>query len=89
MNSQACFRAAAIPDAAHDINLHRNAQQLYDQIAYFADQAMGDRGQNVGSYRSTCATRAPSLGDALPTPIVPGVAPPPPGGVPLVPAGRG
>lgn len=65
-NSLACFRAAAIPDAGHDINLHYNAQQAFAQIAYFADQASGIRGENVSSYRATCAKTDPNPADALP-----------------------
>ncbi|MDT7711225.1 MAG: hypothetical protein QOG20_6832, partial [Pseudonocardiales bacterium] len=77
MNSKACFRAAVIPDAAHDINFHRNAQQLYAQIAYFADQAMGVHGENVGSYRATCDTAGGGLSDTVPHVNAPGVTPPP------------
>jgi pimeloyl-ACP methyl ester carboxylesterase len=65
-NSAACFRAAAIPDAGHDINLHHNAQQAFAQIAYFADQASGPQGENVESYRATCRTEAASVSDVLP-----------------------
>ncbi|WP_103382608.1 alpha/beta hydrolase [Pseudonocardia dioxanivorans] len=65
-SSASCFRAAAIPDAGHDINLHRNAQQAFAQIAYFADEASGVQGQNVESYRATCQTDAPGLQDTLP-----------------------
>jgi pimeloyl-ACP methyl ester carboxylesterase len=65
-NSAACFRAAAIPDSGHDINLHRNAQQAFAQIAYFADEASGDRGQNVESYRASCRQDPASIHDSLP-----------------------
>jgi pimeloyl-ACP methyl ester carboxylesterase len=65
-NSAACFRAAAIPDAGHDINLHLNAQQAFAQIAYFADEASGPRGENVESYRASCRTAGPGLSDVLP-----------------------
>lgn len=65
-NSAACFRAAAIPDAGHDINLHLNAQQAFAQIAYFADEASGTRGENVESYRSSCRTTPPGPADLLP-----------------------
>ncbi|NWJ71088.1 alpha/beta fold hydrolase [Pseudonocardia sp. ICBG1122] len=65
-NSAACFRAAAVPDAGHDINLHRNAQQAFAQIAYFADEASGVHGENVAAYRSNCRTAAPGLSDILP-----------------------
>jgi pimeloyl-ACP methyl ester carboxylesterase len=74
-SSAACFRAAAIPDAGHDINLHRNAQQAFAQIAYFADQASGTQGENVGSYRASCRTAPSRVGDLLPdtTRLVPPV----------------
>lgn len=65
-NSAACFRAAAIPDAGHDINLHLNAQQAFAQIAYFADEASGVHGENVDAYRQGCRTRAPGMADLLP-----------------------
>ncbi|TCK20684.1 alpha/beta hydrolase [Pseudonocardia endophytica] len=65
-NSASCFRAAAIPDAGHDINLHRNAQQAFAQIAYFADQASGTAGENVDSYRASCRTEKPGVSDVLP-----------------------
>jgi len=74
-NSAACFRAAAIPDAGHDINLHLNAQQAFAQIAYFGDEASGTHGENVESYRATCRTTAPGVDDLLPdtTRLVPPV----------------
>jgi pimeloyl-ACP methyl ester carboxylesterase len=65
-NSAACFRAAAIPDAGHDINLHRNAQQAFAQIAYFADAASGAHGENVAGYRSHCRTQPATPADQLP-----------------------
>jgi pimeloyl-ACP methyl ester carboxylesterase len=65
-NSAACYRAAVIPDAGHDINLHDNAQQAFATIAYFADAASGTRGQNAASYRATCRTQPPSVNDQLP-----------------------
>lgn len=74
-NSAACFRAAAVPDAGHDINLHLNAQQAFAQIAYFADEASGVHGENVDGYRAGCRTQAPQLSDVLPetTRLVPPV----------------
>jgi pimeloyl-ACP methyl ester carboxylesterase len=63
---QACFRAASIPDMGHDTNLHLNAQQTFAQIVYFADQAMGPRGEKTADYRATCAEGAPTLSDRLP-----------------------
>ncbi|NWJ72030.1 alpha/beta fold hydrolase [Pseudonocardia sp. ICBG1122] len=65
-NSAACFRAAVIPDAGHDINLHLNARQAFAQIAYFADQASGVHGENAQSYRAGCRTAEPGPSDVLP-----------------------
>jgi hypothetical protein len=64
-----------VPDAGHDINLHRNAQQAFAQIAYFADEASGPRGENVESYRADCRTAAAGPADLLPdtTRLVPPV----------------
>jgi pimeloyl-ACP methyl ester carboxylesterase len=81
MSSQACFRGAVVPDAAHDITLHRNAEQFHAQVAFFADQAMGTQGQNVAHYKQTCARNGPTVFDTLPelnrlVPPFP-VAPPP------------
>lgn len=66
MNSRSCFRGAVIPDAAHNVALHKNATQFDAQVAFFADQAMGVEGQNVDRYRKTCATHGPSIFDTLP-----------------------
>lgn len=63
---QACFRAAVIPDAAHDDALQKNAGQFQAQVLFFANQAMGTHGQNVTAYRDTCAQRGPSIFDDLP-----------------------
>lgn len=63
---KACFRAASIPDMGHDTNLHLNAQQTFAQIVYFADEAMGSRGDQVDKYKATCANRAATLSDRLP-----------------------
>jgi pimeloyl-ACP methyl ester carboxylesterase len=65
-SSQACFRGAVVPDAAHDVALHKNANQFQDQVAYFADQAMGTNGQNAANYRKNCAPHGPTLSDSLP-----------------------
>jgi hypothetical protein len=65
MNSRSCFRAAVIPGAAHDINLHRNAGQLFAQIAYFADEAMGSHGERAERYRRSCAPHG-DVSDQLP-----------------------
>jgi hypothetical protein len=69
-----CLRAAIVPDAAHDINMHRNAQQLYALIAYFADMAMGNHGQNAAAYKAACQGSGSSV--PLPSPLTPGVTPP-------------
>lgn len=63
---QACLRSAVIPDAGHDINFELNSDQAADQIAYFADQAMGNQGQRNASYRQTCGTQQPDITDILP-----------------------
>lgn len=78
---QACFRAAVVPDAAHDVALQKNANQFQAQVLFFANQAMGTHGQNVMAYRDTCAKRGPTIFDDLPelnrlVPPFP-VAPPP------------
>lgn len=65
-NSAACYRAAVIPEAGHDTNLHYNAQQTFNQIAYFADEASGNRGTNVDGYRARCRTEPPNIKDVLP-----------------------
>ena len=77
MSPQACFRSAVVPEAAHDINLHRNARQLYATIAYFADQAMGPRGENAESYRAACGPGDAPLTDLVPHANAPGLTPPP------------
>jgi pimeloyl-ACP methyl ester carboxylesterase len=81
MNSQSCFRGAVIPDAAHNVALHRDARQFQNQVAFFADQAMGVHGENVAQYRSVCATHGPDIFDNLPelSRLVPPfpIAPPP------------
>jgi hypothetical protein len=66
MSSQACYRAAVIPQASHDINLHRDAPMEYAQIVYFADQSMGAHGEHTKSYRSACAFGGPTTADRLP-----------------------
>jgi pimeloyl-ACP methyl ester carboxylesterase len=66
MNSQSCFRGAVIPDAAHDIALHRNSPQFQAQVAFFADQAMGTHGENTTRYRQVCAQHGPGIFDSLP-----------------------
>lgn len=63
---QACLRTAVIPGAGHDINFELNADQLWKQVAYFADQAMGPQGANNASYRQSCVTRPTDLTDLLP-----------------------
>ncbi|HVV08271.1 alpha/beta hydrolase [Amycolatopsis sp.] len=81
MNSQSCFRGAVIPDASHNVALHRNAPQFQAQVMFFADQAMGVHGENTARYRQVCATHGPGIFDRLPelTRLVPPfpVAPPP------------
>lgn len=65
-SSQACFRAAVVPDAAHNVSLALNANQTQVQIAFFALEAMGTHGQNTKKYRDTCTTSGPSVFDDLP-----------------------
>jgi pimeloyl-ACP methyl ester carboxylesterase len=77
MSARSCFRAAVIPEAGHDINLHRNAHQLYATIAYFADQAMGPRGDNAATYRASCGTTGSPVAELLPDANAPGLTPPP------------
>lgn len=63
---QACLRTAVIPAGGHDINFELNANQVWQQIAYFADQSMGAQGQNNASYRQTCVNRQTDITDLLP-----------------------
>jgi pimeloyl-ACP methyl ester carboxylesterase len=63
---QACLRTAVIPDAGHNINFHRNSDQVSATIDYFADQALGTHGENERSYRANCPTRDENLTDLLP-----------------------
>jgi pimeloyl-ACP methyl ester carboxylesterase len=82
MSSQACFRGAVVPDAAHNIALHKNAAQFQAQVAFFADQAMGTHGQNAVHYKTTCATQGHDVFDSLPelnrlVPPFPASPPPP------------
>lgn len=52
----ACFRAASIPNAGHNLNLQRNAQFTFETLRTFADQAVGPNGENVDSYRAGCSS---------------------------------
>lgn len=63
---QACLRTAVIPDAGHNMNFHRNSDQVSAQIAYFADEALGTDGSKARDYRASCAKRDENLGDLLP-----------------------
>jgi hypothetical protein len=65
-SSQACFRSAVIPGAAHNVSLALNAGQTQAQIAFFALQAMGVHGENAAQYASSCAASGPSIFDSLP-----------------------
>jgi len=51
----ACFRAAVIPNAGHNLNLQRNAQFFFATLRSFADEALGPDGQHKASYRAGCA----------------------------------
>lgn len=51
---EACYRAAVVPHAGHDLNLQRNAPFTYDTIVTFADEVLGPDGSNKDSYRATC-----------------------------------
>lgn len=62
----ACFRAAVVPDAGHDLSLEKNAPQFAAQIVYFANQAVGINGENAAAYKARCAAQADSLIDGLP-----------------------
>ncbi|WP_181193174.1 alpha/beta hydrolase [Prauserella shujinwangii] len=81
LNPGACLRAAVVPDAAHDVALHRNARQFQRLVAYFADQAMGVRGQQAADYRRSCVSTATSetasMLPELDRPLPP-LTPPPP-----------
>ena len=77
LGSKSCFRAAVIPEAAHDINLHKNAPQVYAQIAYFADQAMGSDGAKKAAYRAECQAGADPFTDLFPHVNAPGSTLPP------------
>ncbi|MFC4945102.1 alpha/beta hydrolase [Pseudonocardia sp. GCM10023141] len=50
----ACFRAAVIPNAGHDLNLQRNAPDTYAVVVTYANQMLGPDGGNKGSYRASC-----------------------------------
>jgi hypothetical protein len=52
--SSACFKAAVIPDAGHDLNLQMNAPTTFKKILEFADLAIGPDGNNAGVYSSQC-----------------------------------
>jgi pimeloyl-ACP methyl ester carboxylesterase len=65
-STQACLRSAIIPDAGHNLNFHLNSNQVWEQIAYFANDAMGNRGQNTATYRHQCDSKPGSLTDLLP-----------------------
>jgi pimeloyl-ACP methyl ester carboxylesterase len=65
-SGQACMRSAVIPDAGHNINFHENSNQVWEQIAYFADDAMGNQGQNSQAYKHGCDSNPTSLADLLP-----------------------
>lgn len=67
---QACFRAAVIPDAGHDLNLQRNAPVTFATIRGFLDRAVGPDGDRIAAYRAACDGRAP-----VPVPAAAGVAP--------------
>lgn len=49
-----CFRAAVTPQAGHDLNLQRNAQQTYAQIVSWLDEALGTNGARKQSYLDRC-----------------------------------
>lgn len=50
----ACFRAAVIPNAGHNLNLQRNAPFAYETMRTFADQVLGPDGDNLDDYKRTC-----------------------------------
>lgn len=52
---KACFRAAVIPNAGHNLNLQYNAQYSFETMLTYANQAVGADGGNQESYRSRCA----------------------------------
>ncbi len=54
-SAAACFRAAVIPNAGHNLNLQRNARLSFATIRTFADQALGPDGRNAATYRARCA----------------------------------
>lgn len=51
---QACLRAAAVPQAGHDLNFQRNAQFTYRTIRTWLDQAVGPDGSKLEGYRKSC-----------------------------------
>lgn len=53
-SDDACFRAAVIPKAGHNLNLQYNAQYSYAQMRTYADQVLGPDGANKDSYRDRC-----------------------------------
>ncbi|HWD03619.1 MAG TPA: alpha/beta hydrolase [Amycolatopsis sp.] len=50
----ACLQTAVMPNAGHDLNLQRNAQQSYAVLRAWIDRAVGPTGANVGTYRASC-----------------------------------
>jgi pimeloyl-ACP methyl ester carboxylesterase len=60
---QACFRAAVVPDAGHDLNLQRNAPFTYDTIITFADRVLGPDGDRKEDYLEECRGASAATGD--------------------------
>ncbi|MGH3089324.1 MAG: alpha/beta hydrolase [Rubrobacteraceae bacterium] len=52
----ACFKARIVPDAGHDLNLHKNARTTYQTAERFADMAVGPNGGRIDRYqKKKCA----------------------------------
>jgi len=52
----ACFRAAAVPQAGHDLNFQRNASFSYKTIRTWLDQVVGTDGAKLDSYKQSCGS---------------------------------
>lgn len=55
---QACFRAAVVPDAGHNLNLQRNARSSYATMRSWLDRAIRPDGARLVPYVATCGSPA-------------------------------
>lgn len=63
---EACYRAAVVPDAGHNLNLQLNAPFAYRTIITFADQVLGPDGDRKQAYLRNCGAISGTEVDGMP-----------------------